>query len=61
MIIKIIIAVIVGIPLLLGIIGCLNLLWLSLVDLWRFVTGSSKPHGYKCDLPDAVKRALGRD
>lgn len=45
MIITVIIGIIVGIPLLLGVIWCLNMVWLSLVNLYRSVVGSSKPHG----------------
>lgn len=45
MIITIIIGIIIGIPLLMAVVWILNLLWMSLVNLFRSVTGSSKPHG----------------
>ncbi|MCB6971824.1 MULTISPECIES: hypothetical protein [Butyricimonas] len=58
MIITVIIGIIVGIPLLLGVIWCLNMVWLSLVNLYRSVVGSSKPRGCLGEYPGVIKRVF---
>nr|DAT38269.1 MAG TPA: hypothetical protein [Caudoviricetes sp.] len=56
MIVTVIIGIIIGIPLLLAVVWMLNMLWLSLVNLYRSLTGSSKPHGCPFDYPETIKR-----
>lgn len=56
MIVTIIIGIIVGIPLLLAVVWVLNMLWLSLVNLYRSLTGSSKPHGCPPGYPETIER-----
>lgn len=58
MIITVIIGIIVGVPLLLGVIWCLNMVWLSLVNLYRSVVGSSKPRGCPGEYPGVIKRVF---
>lgn len=56
MIITILIGIIVGIPLLLAVVWVLNMLWLSLVNLFRTLSGSDKPHGCPFEYPEAIKK-----